>query len=129
MTADSAGSAATTTITYGAAGDITKVMDPDGSYQSFTWDNARRLTTVTNNLGETINYTRDNMGGATAITRVNWNASATTFTRTQTFDELGRLLTESVPQARPGPTVTTRRAMSRASRIPARMSTPTRSTP
>ncbi|SED99707.1 RHS repeat-associated core domain-containing protein [Rhizobiales bacterium GAS191] len=92
LTADSAGSAAATTIAYDAAGDITKVTRPDGSYQSFTWDDARRLTTITNNSGETINYTHDNMGGVTAISRKKGDGTVT-FSRSQTFDELGRLLT------------------------------------
>jgi len=90
-TADSTGTPSTTTIEYNGAGDITKITQPDGSWLSFTYDNARRLTTITNNVGETTNYGRDAMGGATSITRKRADTT-TTFTRTQTFDELGRLL-------------------------------------
>lgn len=49
------------------------------------------MTTIANNIGETINYVRNAMGGATSITRKKADTS-TTFARTQTFDELGRLL-------------------------------------
>jgi len=91
ITTDSLGAAAVTTITYDAIGQITKVTKADGSWQSFSYDGARRLTTVTNNSGETTTYVRDAMGGATSITRRKAD-STTTFTRTQTFDELGRLL-------------------------------------
>jgi RHS repeat-associated protein len=86
------GSPATTTIAYDGAGDITQITDPTGAYQTFTWDNARQLTTVTDNLGETINYTHDLMGDVTSITRQT-SSGTTTYSRTQTFDELGRLLT------------------------------------
>jgi RHS repeat-associated protein len=91
VTADSTGTPATTSIDYTAVGQIAKVTLPDASWQSFTYDNARRLTTVTNNAGETTNYVRDAMGGATSITRKKADTT-TTFARTQTFDELGRLL-------------------------------------
>lgn len=91
MTVDSIGTPATTTMTYDAIGQITKITQPDGSWQSFTYDDARRLTAVTTNTGETTNYVRDAMGGATSITRKKADSS-TTFARTQTFDELGRLL-------------------------------------
>ncbi|POR46473.1 DUF6531 domain-containing protein, partial [Bosea psychrotolerans] len=91
VTADSTGSAAVTTMTYDGVGQITKITQADGSWQSFSYDDARRLTTVTNNIGETTNYVRDAMGGATSITRKKADAS-TSFARTQSFDELGRLL-------------------------------------
>lgn len=90
-TTDSTGSAAVTSLTYDGVGQITRITLPNGSWQDFTYDGARRLTLVANNTGETITYVRDALGGATSITRKTF-AGATTFSRTQVFDELGRLL-------------------------------------
>jgi RHS repeat-associated protein len=90
-TTDSTGTAAVTSFTYDGAGQITRITLPNGSWQNFTYDNARRLTVVANNTGETITYVRDALGGATSITRKT-SGGATTFSRTQVFDELGRLL-------------------------------------
>ena len=38
----------------------------DGSWLEYTWDDARRLTAVENNLGERIEYTLDAQGNRTA---------------------------------------------------------------
>lgn len=91
VTTDSTGTAAVTSLTYDGVGQITRATLPNGSWQNFTYDDARRLTTIANNAGETINYVRDALGGATSIARKT-SAAATTFSRTQVFDELGRLL-------------------------------------
>ena len=85
------GAPATTTIVYDGAGDITKITEPNGAWQSFAYDDGLRLNKVTNALGETIAYGRDLMGNATSIT-VKSAGAATTYSRSQVFDELGRLM-------------------------------------
>ncbi|WP_346361256.1 RHS repeat-associated core domain-containing protein [Bosea sp. (in: a-proteobacteria)] len=90
-TTDSTGNSAVTSFTYDGVGQITRITLPNGSWQNFTYDDGRRLTLVANNIGETITYVRDALGGATSITRKTSGGSAT-FSRTQVFDELGRLL-------------------------------------
>jgi RHS repeat-associated protein len=82
---------ATTTVTYTPAGDVASITDPIGGIQDFTYDNARRLTSVSNSAGETVTYTRDAMGNATSVTVTN-ASSTTTYAKTQAFDELGRLI-------------------------------------
>ncbi|MDO9100910.1 MAG: hypothetical protein Q7U50_01330 [Candidatus Nitrotoga sp.] len=60
----------------------------DGIY---TWDDARRLTAVTNNLGEKIEYSLDAMGNRTAQYLKDINGSLTK-QNTWVYDKLGRLL-------------------------------------
>jgi len=91
VSADSAGAGAATTMEYDAIGQITRVTQANGSWRGFIYDDARRLIKVTANSGETIDYVRDAIGGATSITRKKADGTMT-FARTQTFDELGRLL-------------------------------------
>ena len=94
MIAVTAGGAsqAVTTIAYDGIGQITRITRPDTSYLNYTYNNGKQLTTVTNNLAETINYTRDLMSGITATNIKAANGTTITFQQTQTFDELGRLL-------------------------------------
>jgi RHS repeat-associated protein len=91
LVVDAAGSPSTTTIAYDQIGEVTQVTLPNGVSESYTYDGARRLTSVTNSAGETIHYTRDAMGDATAVSIAN-AASATTYSRARGFDELGRLI-------------------------------------
>jgi RHS repeat-associated protein len=84
-------SAAVTTMTYDAIGQVTRVTRPGGAYLNYTYDNARRLTTITANSGETITYTYDLMGNVTG-TVIRDAANVIAFNQTQTYDELGRLL-------------------------------------
>lgn len=83
--------AATTTFTYDADGNLTKATLPNSVYVSYSYDNARRLTGVTDALGNTITYTLDNAGNVTQKVVKN-TTPATTYTHSQTFDELARLL-------------------------------------
>ncbi len=84
-------SQAVTTFAYDAIGQITRITRPDGSYYTYTYDNARRLTAVTSSDGEIIEYSHDLMGNVTATTIKKADATIT-FSQTQMFDELGRLL-------------------------------------
>ena len=57
-----------TALEYDAAGEITKVTAPDGSFLAYSWSDAKRLTTVTNTAGETIEYGYNGNGDRTATT-------------------------------------------------------------
>ena len=57
---------AVTTIEYSLAGDVTKVTLPDGSFLTYTYDDARRLTVITNQAGEKIEFTHDLARNVTA---------------------------------------------------------------
>jgi len=59
------GAAQTTTYSYDAVGQLTKVALPDGSSVSFTYDAAHRMTGATDSLGDSITYTLDAMGDRT----------------------------------------------------------------
>lgn len=82
---------AVTIIEYNAAGDVTKVTLPDGSFLAYTYDNARRLTAIANQSGETIEFTHDLAGN---VTQQVTKDTGGTIKRTQTraYDELSRLL-------------------------------------
>ncbi|MBB6342160.1 RHS repeat-associated protein [Pseudomonas fluvialis] len=81
----------TTSFEYDAIGQITKVIRGDGSWLQYTWSGARRLTTITNNLGEKVEYDYDLMGNRTAQ-RLKDASSSLAQQQTWVYDELGRLL-------------------------------------
>jgi RHS repeat-associated protein len=87
--ASTAGS--TTSFEHDAVGQITKVTRGDGGWLSYTWDDARRLTKITNNLGESIEYSLDAMGNRTAQ-RLKDASNSLTQQQSWVYDELGRLL-------------------------------------
>lgn len=84
---------AETVLTYNAVGDISKVTLPDGSYLDYSYDDARRLTSIANNLGESIVYTRNAMGDATSVD-VKSSTGSIVATHDFVYDELGRVLEE-----------------------------------
>ena len=57
---------ATTQTDYDGVGNVVKVTQPDSVYLSYTFDNAHRLTNITDNLGDHIDYTLDALGHRTA---------------------------------------------------------------
>jgi YD repeat-containing protein len=57
-----------TTYTYDNVGQMTQVTMPDGATVSYTYDPAHRLTGISDNLGNSIAYTLDNMGNRTLET-------------------------------------------------------------
>ncbi len=81
----------TTTYTYNAVGDITQLTQGDGSSLTYTWDDARRLVAVTNNLGDKVEYDFDAMGNRTAQ-RLKDASNNLTQQHQWVYDELGRLL-------------------------------------
>lgn len=93
VTVNPGASEAETALEYNAVGDVSKVTLPDGSYLDYVYDDARRLVSIANNLGESIVYTRNAMGEATAVD-VKSSTSAIVATQSFVYDELGRLLKE-----------------------------------
>ncbi len=66
QTATPAGGAGqTTSYGYDNAGQLTKVMLPDGSFISLSYDGAHRLTGISDSQGNSITYTVDPMGNRT----------------------------------------------------------------
>jgi RHS repeat-associated protein len=83
---------ATTKYAYNAVGDLTRATLPDGSFLAYSYDDARRLISVANALGETQTYTLDAMGNRTVV-QVKDASGGLTRLQHRTYDELGRLLT------------------------------------
>ncbi len=81
----------TTSFEHDAVGQITKVTRGDGSWLQYTWNGARRLKVISNNLGETVNYGYDVMGNRIAQ-RLKDGSGSLTQQQSWVYDELGRLL-------------------------------------
>lgn len=84
---------ATTTFTYTPFGAIETVTDPDGVVFTYAYDDAHRLTKITDGAGNSIQYTLDVAGNRTAENI--YPAGSTTPVRSLTrhFNTLGRLTT------------------------------------
>lgn len=86
-----------TQLSYDNAGNLKNIVFPDSSSLTYGYDNAHRLTSIANNLGEQIGYKLDAMGDRKSTTVGNGSGGFfTTVTKEQsaTFDELARLLTQ-----------------------------------
>lgn len=84
---------ATNSFVYDAAGQVTRITLPDGSYLNYQYDAAHRLQSVSNVLGESISYVLDPMGNITNQTTRSANG-AIVKTQRRVFDQLGRMLQE-----------------------------------
>lgn len=86
------GGSLTTTWDHDAAGNLTKLTQPDGTFLSYAYDNAHRMDKVTNANGELMPLTLDGNGD---VTQLLWQTSTPTTKRTNTatYDALGRRLT------------------------------------
>lgn len=89
-----AGGARTSIFGYDAAENLISVQLPGGATLTSTFDNAHRLTKVTDLLAQTINYTLDAAGNVTAATRDN-SAETTKWSHGSSFDAAGRMLTDT----------------------------------
>jgi YD repeat-containing protein len=84
------GAGQATLYTYYDTGLLKKVTQPDGSFASYTWDDAHRLTDVTDSVGNKVHYELDNAGNRTGEQFKDPQGTlAKTITRT--FDALGRM--------------------------------------
>ena len=88
-----AGGNIATTWDHDAVGNLTKLTQPDGTYLSYAYDNAHRLTSITNANGEAMPLTLDANGD---VTQILWQTAAAVTTRSHmaTFDALGRKMTD-----------------------------------
>ena len=82
-----------TSYDYDGVGQLTKVTLPDGSYLNYVYDNAHRLTEISDNLGNRITYTLDAMGNRT-LEQVRDPANSLAQTRSRVFNSLNRLFRE-----------------------------------
>jgi YD repeat-containing protein len=77
-------------MSYDETGSVTRITQADGSYLQMGYDAAQRLTSVTDNLGNSVTYTLDNAGNRTDEQYK--DASGTLRRRiARTFDGLSRL--------------------------------------
>jgi YD repeat-containing protein len=83
----------TTTYDYDFVGQLTRVTLADGSFLSYSYDNAHRLTGMQDNLGNRIVYTLDAIGNRTQE-QVFDPANQLAQTRSRVFDSLNRLFRE-----------------------------------
>jgi RHS repeat-associated protein len=83
---------ATTSYTYTAYGKVATVTDPDNVTTTYGYDNAHRLTSITDAQGNSIQYTLDASGNRTAENT--YAAGSTTASRTVTrqYNALGQLI-------------------------------------
>jgi RHS repeat-associated protein len=83
---------ATTSFTYMPYGAVQTVTDPDGVTTTYGYDTAHRLTTITDALGNYIQYTLDAAGDKTGE-NVYDSTGASHKQLTRTFNTLGQLTT------------------------------------
>jgi YD repeat-containing protein len=83
---------ATTRFTYTAYGAVQTVTDPDGVTTTYGYDSAHRLTTITDALGNDVQYTLDAAGDKTG--EQVYNTTGTLHkSLSRTFNTLGQLTT------------------------------------
>lgn len=91
VTIDPTGANSTTLLTHDEVGQLTRVERADGSVSNMIYDDARRLASMTDGAGNTLEYSYDPMGNVVG-TFVKDPSNSILYERHQTFDELGRLL-------------------------------------
>ncbi|MDN5924142.1 MAG: DUF6531 domain-containing protein, partial [Xanthomonadales bacterium] len=92
---------ATTTMAYDGVGNLTGIEQPDGVSMTYTHDNAHRLTTITDDLGNHIDYTLDALGHRVAEKTFDVNNATTpSLFLTRTWNALSRLTHEYDAQSR-----------------------------
>ncbi len=84
----------TTTFSYDNVGQLTRMTMPDNSYIAYAYDDAHRLTGITDSAGNTINYVLNSVGSREKEEVK--DASGTLSRRvTREFDKLNRLQRET----------------------------------
>jgi RHS repeat-associated protein len=82
---------AVTSLAYDLAGDVTTLTLPDGALFTYTWNDAKRLTSVSNFSNERIDYSYNFNGDVTSATTKIFTG-AIHRQMNMAYDELGRLL-------------------------------------
>ena len=91
---------AITRIAYWPTGLVQRVTQPDGAFTHYTYDQAHRLTDITDNAGNTIHYTLDNASNRIAEeTKDAGGALKRSLSRV--YNQLGQLATQADAQAHP----------------------------
>lgn len=85
------GADATTTIAYDGVGNVVQVTQPDGAYLHYDYDLAHRLTKITDNTGDYVQFTLDALGNRTAEQTFANGGSTLTRLLTRTYDTLSRM--------------------------------------
>jgi len=80
-----------TTFDYDGVGQLIQITLPNNAQLNYTYDGARRLTDIEDNLGNRIRYTVDNMGNRTGEDIFD-DTSTLRRSQTRVFDELSRLI-------------------------------------
>jgi RHS repeat-associated protein len=80
-----------TNYTYDNVGQLINITLPNSVELNYTYDGSRRLTGISNNLGESIAYSLDNAGNRTAETILN-SGGGISYSVTRAFDELSRVM-------------------------------------
>lgn len=83
---------ATTTLTYDAAGQLTKATSADGTFVKFNYDAVRRLKGIEDSAGNTITYGLDDAGNRFSE-EIRDTGGVLKATMTRLFDEFGKLET------------------------------------
>ncbi len=83
---------ATNTFAYNSIGELTATTDPDGVVLGYSYDDARRLTDITDGSGNRIHYTLDLAGNRTKEETFG-AGGALKRSVSHTFNSLGQLLT------------------------------------
>jgi RHS repeat-associated protein len=78
-------------FSYTNAGDISQVTLPGGGYLQYTYNDARRVTLITNDRGQTQTFTYD-ANGDQLTAQINDASSTLRQQQSATYDELGRVL-------------------------------------
>jgi RHS repeat-associated protein len=82
---------ATTTYTYTPFGAVETVTDPDGVVLIYAYDDAHRLTKITDGAGNSIQYTLDASGNRTAENIYPAGSTTSVHSLTRHFNTLGQL--------------------------------------
>lgn len=75
---------------YNASGDVTRVTQPDGSWIDYHYDDARRLTAISDRFDNRVDYELDDAGNRLAE-RVKDPSGTLVRESRRAFDQLGRL--------------------------------------
>ncbi|WP_354513377.1 MULTISPECIES: RHS repeat-associated core domain-containing protein [unclassified Luteibacter] len=89
---DATGTPATMSLTYDAVGNVVQTTDADGVVLKYTFDDASRLTDITDGAGNRVHYTLDAAGNRTKEETFD-SAGSLKRSVSRTFNSLSQLLT------------------------------------